>query len=177
MPDTIRSLSELNALLADNDSGGITPQDLRDMMISQMVYAEIGSGQKGAITLAAGQNVLDLNVAGAINRGLTVDTANKWIADVPVDMKAEVTFEILFQGLNNTTFNFNIIRNPGASPVQIARLDSSCRIFNAAMIGSVCVSAYVQLTEGDKLQARVQAGAVSFTLLRGGMRVRRIGVE
>ena len=34
MPDTIRNLSSLQALLADNSSGNITPQNIRDFLVS-----------------------------------------------------------------------------------------------------------------------------------------------
>ena len=38
MTDTVRTLSALQALLADNTSGGISPQDLRDAVISALGY-------------------------------------------------------------------------------------------------------------------------------------------
>ena len=34
MADTIRAISSLQALLADNTTGDISPQDLRDMLVS-----------------------------------------------------------------------------------------------------------------------------------------------
>ena len=177
MADTIRSLAELNALFADNGIGSITPQDIRDLMVSMMVHGEIGSLNKAAVTLPAGFTPLDFNAAGAVGRGLTIDTANKWIVSVPVAIKAEVSLEANFNGSNNTTFDFAVFRNPDGTAEQLTRLSGSCRIVSAAMIGSVSLSAAIQLQPGDKLQAGVRANGASFTLLRGGLRVRRIGIE
>lgn len=179
MPDTIRTIGELNALFADNNQGQCTPQDIRDLMVSMMVHGEIGSGAKSAITLAAGFQPLDFALAGVVSRGLTIDTVNKWIADVPVAMKAEITLEVSFQGANNTTFDFAVFRNPDTAPEQLLRVSDSERIFSAAMVGCIKISSSIQLNAGDKLQAGVRpaTGTPLFTLLRGLLRVRRIGVE
>jgi hypothetical protein len=177
MPDTIKSFSDLVAAAANNGQKRYSLQDLRDVFVSMLVHGEIGSGTKLATVLLPGWNVLDFNVAGEVGRGLTIDTTNKLIAGVPVDMKAEVTLEVLFQGANNTTFQFGVFKNPDSTPVQLQRLSGSIRIFNSAMVGMLSMSAAIDLSAGDKLQAGVNAGAVSFTLLRGGLRVRRIGIE
>lgn len=177
MPDTIRTLADLNTLLADNTSEAISPQDIRDLMVSMMVHGEIGSGTKAAITLGTGFQALDFNVAGVVGRGLTIDTVNKVISQIPVAMKTEVTLEVQFTGTSGQTYDFAVFKNPATSPVQIARLDISERIFNAAQRGAVNVSSSVQLAAGDVLQAGVRCNGQSFTLLRGGLRVRRIGVE
>lgn len=177
MPDTIRTLAELNQQFGDNTQGVISPQDLRDLMVSMMVYGEIGSGTKAAITLGTGFQALDFSVAGTVGRGLAVDTANKWISDVPVDMKAEVVLEVQFLGANGVNYDFAVFRNPDATPEQLGRLDITERIINAAQRGAVNVAASIQLNAGDKLQAGVRSNGASFTLLRGRLFVRRIGVE
>lgn len=177
MPDTIRTLAQLNQQFADNTQAIISPQDMRDLFVSLMVHGEIGSGAKAAITLGTGYQALDLTVAGTVGRGLTVDTANKRIADVPVDLKADVALEVLFRGANGVTYDFTVFRNPDATPVQVTRLDASARITAAADIRCVAVSAAIQLTAGDKLQAAVRANGASFELLRANLKVRRIGIE
>ena len=174
MPDTIKSLADLNAAFADNTNGVIAPQDIRDLMVSMMVHGEIGSGAKAAITLPLLYQQLDLTLAGLVGRGLTIDTANKRIADVPVAMKAWVDVEVAFNGANNTTFDFSVFRNG----VQEARLTDSVRIVSTAMIGRVNFGASIQLAAGDALDLRGKSAvAASFTLLRAALRVRRIGVE
>lgn len=174
MPDTIRSLSELNALFADNNSGTITPQDIRDLMVSQMVHGEIGSGSKAAITLPNTYQKLDLTVAGLVGRGLNIDTTNKQIDGIPVPMKAQVEVEVSFNGANNTTFDFAVFING----VLNARLTDSDRIVSTTMIGGVMFSAAIQLAADDVIDLRAKgSAAASFTLLRALLRVRRIGVE
>jgi len=50
MADTKRTLTELLALLADNNTGDISAQDLRDFLVS--VYNDIGYGTENASTAA-----------------------------------------------------------------------------------------------------------------------------
>lgn len=177
MADTIRSIQELNALLADNDNQGISPQDIRDMMVSMMVHGEIGSMAKPAITLGTGFQPLDLDGAGAIGRGLTIDTVNKWISGIPVDMKALINLEVMFKGSNGATYDFAVFLNPATNPVQIERLSCSQRILSTQHIATFSMSASLQLAAGDVIQAGVRGSGFSFELLRCGLRVQRIGVE
>lgn len=62
MADTIRTRAQILTLLADNTTGEISPQDMRDMLVSLM-------GVYGIITMAA-------NVTG---QALTADTPAKLI--------------------------------------------------------------------------------------------------
>lgn len=175
MADTIRTLAQLNQMFADTGEVPVSPQDIRDLFVSLMVHGEIGSGAKAAITLAAGYQALDFNVAGAITRGITADTVNKQLSTIPVNLGAEVTIEVLFNGAANTTYDFAVLRN--GSP--IARLSGSCRIVNVAQIGFISMSAALDLAANDVLQAAVRpaAGTPTFTLLRGALRLRRIAIE
>lgn len=177
MPDTIRTLAALNTQFADNTQGIIAPQDMRDLFVSMMVYGEIGSGAKSSITLGTGFQALDFTVAGSVGRGLTIDTTNKLISAVPVAMKAWITLEIAFRGTLNTTYDFAVIQNPSGIPVDIARLDISQRILNAAQIATFTVTAAIQLAANDSLQAQVRSNGAAFELLRGALRVQRIAIE
>lgn len=178
MADTIRTLADLSQnVFPDNVDGLISPQSIRDLVVSMMVHGEIGSLAKSQIVLGTGFQALDFNQAGAVSRGLTLDTANKWIGNIPVAMSAEVTLEVTFQGSNNTTFDFGVFRDSGAGFAAVSRLQDSERLFNAAMVGGVRISSALDLQAGDKLQAGVRANGANFTLLRGVLRVRRIGVE
>lgn len=176
MPDTIRTLAELNTLFADLGDVPVSTQDIRDLMVSLMVHGELGSLAKAPITLGTGFQALDFNQSGAIERGITVDTVNKWMT-IPVAGKYEIVLEASFNGANNVTYDFGVFRDSGSGFAAIARLDDSDRIVSAAMIGGVKVSCSMALTAGDKLQAGVRANGASFTLRRGLLRVRRIGVE
>lgn len=176
MPDTIKSLAELNTAFADNTNAAIAPQDIRDLMVSLMVHGEIGSLAKSAITLGTGFQALDFNQSGAIERGITVDTVNKWLV-IPIAGKYEIVFEVSFNGANNVTYDFGVFKDSGSGFAAIARLDDSDRIVSAAMIGGCKVSCSMALAAGDKIQAGVRSNGATFTLRRGLLRVRRIGVE
>lgn len=63
MPDTIRSLATLQAMLADNSSGAITAQVERDLLVSAYRPECVRPG--GRLTLAPGVPVTTADVAGA----------------------------------------------------------------------------------------------------------------
>ena len=50
MPDTKRTLAALQALLADNETGDIDPQDVRDALISN--HPETADGHSPPLSLA-----------------------------------------------------------------------------------------------------------------------------
>lgn len=176
MADTIRTLAALNALFADNTSGVISPQDIRDLVVSMLPHAEIGSGAKASITLGTGYQAMDFTVAGVSAYGLTVSTADKRIEAIPCDGKYRINLEVAFRGAQNQTYDFTVFRNPDGAPEQLTRLNIQARPTAAADIRSLVVSAYVSLSAGDKLQAAVRCNGQAFELLRGGMRVDRVGV-
>lgn len=175
MPDTIRTLAELNQMFADNTQGVVSPQDMRDLFVSMMVHGEIGSGAKSAITLSTSFALLDLTLAGAIGRGFTVDTVNKRLADTPVVLKAQVEFELDFNGATNTTYEAAVFING----VQNQRLTGQDRIVSANQIGHISFGTSIQLAANETIDARIRAlsGTPSFTLLRCSLKARRIGVE
>ena len=175
--DTIRTLAELNALLADNVAADISPQDLRDLMISQMVHAEIGSGAKASGALSAGWNTLDLNVDGVAKRGADTDLANHRITSIPVEMKATLTYDVSFKGVAGQTYEFTVWTNSEPTPVQINRVDREERILNGTQVGKVFALATVQLSADDTLELAVKSATNDFELLFAVMRVQRIGVE
>lgn len=177
MADTIRTLSDLNTLFGDTGEAPVSPQDIRDLFASLMVYGEIGSGAKSSITLGTGYQALDFTVAGNVGRGLTIDTVNKRINGIPVSLKAWVTLEVAFRGAINTTYDFTVFKNPQGTPEQLSRIDISERILNAAQIGKITATAAIQLAPGDTLQAGVRSNGAAFELLRGVMRVQRIVIE
>src|SRR3990167_284713 len=59
MADTIRQLAALQALLADNTSGAISPQDLRDFLVSALPTG------RSATKVAASASASDLRKAQA----------------------------------------------------------------------------------------------------------------
>lgn len=176
--DTIRTLSELNALFADNDSEGISPQDLRDLMISQMVHGELGSGAKSAIVLDSGWNKIILDTAGVISRGVVLDTANSRITDIPCNLKAVITCEIIFKGTTGNNYDFAVWRNAATTdPDRLTFLNRTLHVVAAAQTVAHSWSTAVQLLEGDTIEFAVNSGTNSFEVLFAMLRLQRIGVE
>lgn len=176
MPDTIRTLNDLNNnIFPDNTQGICSPQGIRDLVISGMVYGELGSGAKASINLSTTFQVLDFTLAGVVGRGLNIDIVNKRINGIPVVMKAHIDFELSFTGTVNTTYEASVFVNG----VQNARLVDTTRIVSAAQIGKFQFSASIQLAENDAIDARIRSlsGTPVFVMSRGLLRVRRIGVE
>ena len=172
MADTIRSLSELNTLLGDNSSGGISAQDIRDMMISQMCHAEIGSLGQAQEVLGAGWVALKLDTDGAFKRGFTTDLVNYKITATPVDMKVEIGCEILFLGDDGVDVEFSVFKGVA----QQARFDITLVGKGSTVVGASW-GAGLQLDASDDLSFGIRSNGNSFTLVRGRLSVRRIGVE
>ena len=177
MADTIRSLSELNSLLRDNTTGGLTEQDIRDMMVSQMVHGEIGSGAKPSIALGPSWQALDLDVAGVFERGLNTDPANKQINQIPVRMKAILSLEVQFSGDAGEAYDFTIFKNPDTAPANIQRMERTISVPAAGGSVHTSWSVGVQLEAGDVLQPAVRSANNNLELHFGLFRVQRIGVE
>ena len=178
MADTIRTLAELNSLFADNTSNNISPQDIRDLVVSQMVHGEIGSAAKASKTLGATWEELDFDVAGVFERGLNVDVVNKWIDQITVDLKAVLTIEVFFKGTAGQSYDFTVFKDPAGTPSNITRVQRlDLAVVNASQTVHASWSVGVQLSANDVLQPAVRSASQDFELLFGLFRVQRIGVE
>jgi hypothetical protein len=106
MADTIRTLAALLALLADNTTGDISPQDIRDMLVTVHgvyggVYVADGStAQTGIDTTPTKMTGWATNTDSA---GTTPDQANNQIT-VGTDGVYLVWASVGFSGSVNTTF-------------------------------------------------------------------------
>jgi hypothetical protein len=177
MADTIRTLVELNSLLADNTGGAISPQDVRDLMVSMMVHAEIGGRDKASVSLSSGWNTLDLDEDGVAKRGFTTDLTNHRVGGTPVAMKATLHWDVTFRGVVGEDYEFTVWRNGGTSPEEVVRVYRQMRILNASQVGHLSAEATVQCIQGDTFELAVRSGTNGFELLFGVLRLERIGVE
>lgn len=178
MPDTIRTLAELNAIFADNLTGDASTQDIRDLVVSLMCHAEIGSGAKAPIVLGTGYEPLDFNIVGAIERGFNADGVSRSIKNTPVNMVVEMSMEVFFKGDAGEEYDFTVFKDPTGTPVEIGRMArQNVAIVAAAQTMHLTWSTSVQLAQGDEIQAGVRSNGNNFELLFGLLRVRRIGVE
>lgn len=180
MPDTIRTRAELNALFASTGSGTVSAQDIRDLIVSMGVYAEIGAIGKASINLVAGWQALDFDVSGVSVRGLNVDTTNKVIDQVPVPMEADLLLSVVFKGDAGQSYDFTVFKDPLGTPVEVTRMRVlDVAIVNASQVQAITWNTTINLAANDALQAvvRPQAANDSFELLNGVFRVSRKGVE
>lgn len=82
MPDTVRTLSALQALLADNVTGDISPQDVRDFLVS--IY-NVTDG------LAARATALESRAAALESRATALETRATAIETAATNLAARVT--------------------------------------------------------------------------------------
>lgn len=177
MADTPRALSAILALLADNVIGDISPQDLRDAIVSMLgEYAEIylhdgSTAQTGVTTTPTKMTGFATN--GADEGNLVADAANDQI-DVSESMDVLVLFQCSFSGGANTTWQFH------ARISGVEQVASACerKLGAGGDVGScsfICLCA--GLVDTDTIEVFVesdQGGGASFTPTMAQLAVRRI---
>lgn len=173
MTDTIRTLAELNALLADNTTGDASTQDLRDALISQNVHTEIG---RGSLTTSIGTSYVKvpMTAAGVFERGFTADVANDQIAGTPVDLKALIQVEIQLEALDaGRTVDFAVFVN-GAESARLTRTFT-----DDYAPGHLSWAIGTQLSQNDTIDLRTKAdqAATGITVAFVVLRAQRIGIE
>lgn len=156
MVDEIRTLAQLQALLADNISGQISPQDIRDFLVSVLgVYGSIYVVD-GAVPQVPGATPVKLTAFAnnGIARGLTPDHTNDRLT---VDANSAgdylVVFQCAFSGTNNATFEFEAYVNSVASGYKVSR-----KLGVAGDVGSCSLIGLVTLADGDDVEIFVNGG-------------------
>lgn len=170
MVDTIRSKGELNVLFADNATGDISAQDIRDLTLSMNVHAEIGRGSL-VTTWGTSYVKVPMTIAGAFERGFAADLPNNQIHQTPVVLKALVSLEIQITSLQNgRDVDLTVFVN-GAEETKATR--------NFDDVGHYSWSLGVQLAQNDTIDFRAKASGAntSITIGMALLRAQRIGVE
>lgn len=176
MADTPRDLTALLALLADNTSGDISPQDLRDFVVSVLgEYAEIyvhdGSTAQTSITttptLLTGfaSNGPDNGacVADAANDRITLGTAGDY----------EVSAQFSFSGTLSTTFTLHA----RLDAVEVAQIACTRKLGTGGDVGSCSFTGILTSTAGQQLTVYVESdagGGASMTLIQGQLVAKRV---
>lgn len=144
MADTPRQLTALQALLADNTAGDISPQDLRDFLVTALgtyaiIYVDDGAVEQAAIGVAPA-----LLVNWAIDGpddGITADQANNKII-LDIAGKYLVMFQVSFTGTGNTEFEFELYVDAVATGYRCSRkLGAGGDVGSASFLGLVDASA------------------------------------
>ena len=159
MVDTQRSLSELQTILADNTTGDISPQDLRDFLISMKnpcgglyVTTPAGTviGTPGTYELVAGTTAQSdessLYLVTASSAGRLTYTGTK-------DMHFHVVCTLsLTCTQNNRTLSVRILKN-GTTP--LVHSTANLRIGTGSDIRFMAVHADTMLMQNEYLEAQV----------------------
>ncbi len=170
MADTIRSRADLAAALADNTIGDITPQDLRDFLISTdaadgsvfltATAATVLTGAAAAIEVA-GTTTLGLNT----NMSMPADWRIR--NDALTTMRFSVNADLsMTSGTNNVVVTFYIAKNG------VIELGSSQqrKIGTGADVGSLGLNWVVDLAATDYISVFVKADVTNnLTIIEGNI--------
>ena len=169
---TIQTKAALTALLADNTSGDISPQDLRDFLDSVMgVYGSIviEDGSTAQAVVAATPEIVTEWTANGVSNGVTPDeTTNK----ITIDNAGvyQIELHISFQGINNATQEFHLHVNGNDVGPHATRKTGN----NDA--GGTGFSTQQTLAVDDELTIHIDSDTTgSFTIIEIQFSVRRIG--
>jgi hypothetical protein len=157
MADTVRTLAQLQALLPDNVAGDISPQDLRDFLVSVL-------GVYGAILVTDG---VTGQTPGTTPVKLTAFTTNGLARNVVPDHTNDrltigangagdylIIFQSSFSGSNNATFELEFYLNQVATGYKTSR-----KLGSAGDVGSASLIGLGSLVDGDEIEIFVDGGA------------------
>jgi hypothetical protein len=175
MADTERSLAALQTLLADNSSGDISAQDLRDFLVSCFsaygsIYVQDGATAQTSIGTTA--TLLTGFAANGESSGVTPNHADDEL-NIGVDGAYLATGCFSFSGTASRTFQLRL-RKSGSEVAGIGcrvTLDASGNTTSASFVGIVACEA------DDILTVYVEADAAdsSLTLIDAALGVKRVG--
>ncbi len=183
MAQTERTTAEVNALLADNTSGEISPIDMRDTIASalggygSLILTIAGAG---ATKSAIGQTPLKIteyNAAGPQSsdtntNGTTVDDAAGTITIGQTGVYYVTFFCSFSLDANNKTVHFQPFINDVVGLVEVDRF-----LGTGSDVGVVSMGAVVQYTAADVVDIRVfiDSGTAELTFEAMGFSVFRVG--
>ncbi len=163
MTDTVRTRAAILALLADNTSGDISPQDIRDMFVTVHgnyggLYIQDGStAQTGITTEAVKMTGWAGNLAAS---GVTPDYANNQVTVGSTGIYL-VWVQLSFSGSLNTEFQAHLRVNGDEQVEGMHR-----KLGTGGDVGSASFIALKSLTADDVLTIYVESdagGGASFT--------------
>ena len=165
MVDTIRSQADILALLADNTEGNISPQDLRDMMVSlqpsmgQLSMHETAS----ATTIALISTWYELDMTGAsfdITSSI-VDTTNDFDMPVAGRLRYKGTVQKMFHCVFTMSFtaasnNQEIHLALGKNGAPSTQAELHRKVGTGADVGAIALHWMVHLNQDDYLSCLVK---------------------
>ena len=169
---TIRTNAELQTLFADNITGAISPQDLRDFLDSIMgVYGSmVIQGGSTSQTFASGvPEVMTEWTADGLANGMTPAYASDKMTVVHTGIY-KIDFFCSFAGNNPIVNQFELRVDNVATGMQFDRKTTS------SDVGSGAFSGIISLTAGEELTIWFTGdGASNFTAQEAALTAHRIG--
>lgn len=174
MVDTPRLVTDLQALLADNTIGAISPQDLRDMLVSLVVpYGSLYFTTPAPTTPEAGVQIKALGTTTAVNlSGFDMPANNRLRYTGPVTRHAHIACSLSLTMAGNNEIAGLSIFHFDASAGSGAVLDHSHVerfISTGADIGSTALHADVMMDTNDYIELWVEnhSNTSAITIVRG----------
>lgn len=174
MADTPRTRTTLQTTLADNTSGDISPQDLRDMLVSIMgIYGQLYT-HDGSSGQSVGATPEDLEWSAVqVEDAIDADAAAESITiGAGHDGVYLALAQFSFSGTASTTFQLHLAVD-GSEESAIGckvKLDSSGNVTSCSFCG------LVELASGEEVTVTVEADGASktFTLVHGQLVLKRV---
>ena len=175
MVDTVRTRAAVLALLADNSTGDISPQDVRDAIVSMFgvyafIYVSDGAVAQAGVTTTP--TLMTGFAANGINSDATPDHTTDSIT-INTAGDYEVKFQCAFSGAINTMFQFHVRVDAAEQVYGTRRMlsasgdEGSCSITGGLTLAAAeVVTIYVESDNG---------GGASFTPIDASLSVLKIG--
>lgn len=152
MADTPRSLSQLLAILADNTSGDISAQDLRDMLVTCLgVYGSLSCFEESTIQNDpnTGAKLTCFDTNGSSN-GMTPDHTDDSIT-CNVTGVYDIAAHISFSGTNSSTVKMRLRIDGVEQPYGLTRKLGNTDVGDASFLAPG-----ISLTSGEKITIYVE---------------------
>jgi hypothetical protein len=163
MPDTRKSKSDLQAQLPDNTVELISPQDLRDFLVTALggyssIYVNDGAVAQAGIS-ASPIIVTGFTTIGAED-GFTGDPLTNNRITVDIDCAVKVQFNCSFLGTSNKEFRFHIYKNGAPTGFGFHR-----KLGTGTDVGAAPAGGTIDCSAGDYIDVRVSSpdGGLSIT--------------
>lgn len=183
MTQTERSSVAIRALLADNASGAISPQDLRDAFASMMGYGGmiLTIAGKPATMTAVGPTPMLVDVFDLV----TVQSSDVNLNGVVASLSPTYDFVIGATGIYRVEFfasfstsaNNHLVTFTPFVNGSMANLETDRWIGTQTDTGVSAMFEPTEYTAGDKIDMRVHedAGSINLTFLAAGFNIYRVG--
>jgi hypothetical protein len=156
MPDTDRTLAALQSLLADNVAGDISPQDVRDMLVSLSIkYGEMYISTPAATTISDTTNYFDVAgtyTAGALKQfDMNTNGQLRYIGTPTIEVLVFANLSLTVAG-NNDIVHLEFRKN-GAD---VSGSDAMRKVNTGADVGAMSIVGITGMATNDFLTIAVR---------------------